>query len=197
MPLQNRVQPTGEVLAVSARGAFMGNRGILHDDAQRLTHARWRHKAWVTCLLSFKGRKRSLMRPGNYTELFFHDEAVAFAAGHRPCAECRRADYNRFRDAAGIEGRITDYDARLHDSRAVPRIYGQRHHHADLETLPDGVFVLTQDGQPALVRGDALFPFTPDGYQTPIKRTRGSVCVLTPALLVQSLQAGYKLDIRT
>src|SRR5688500_15168681 len=97
MPLQNRVTPFGEIEAAPARGLFMGNRGILHDANQQLGRARWRHKSWVTCLLSFKDRRREVMAPRRYTELFFCDEAVALAAGHRPCAECRREDYERFR----------------------------------------------------------------------------------------------------
>ncbi|MGB8623555.1 MAG: hypothetical protein WCD16_12105, partial [Paracoccaceae bacterium] len=99
MPLQNRVLPTGEIVVHPARADFMGNRGILHGGNRQLGTARWRHKTWITCLLSFKGRKRVPMTPGRYTELFFLDEAVALAAGHRPCAECRRADFLRYRDA--------------------------------------------------------------------------------------------------
>ena len=198
MPLQNRVQPTGEILAVPARGAYMGNRGILHDDAKHLTSARWRHKAWVTCVLSFKQRKRSLMTPGRYTELFFADEAVAFAAGHRPCGECRRADYNRFRQYAGITGKITDYDAQLHHARAVPRTYGQVRHAADVSELPDGTFILDADGMACLVLGEALVPYQAhSGYgERRARPTKGRVTVLTPIILVDVLRAGYELDLR-
>ncbi len=90
MPHQNRVLATGEFVADPARGLFMGNRGILHDEYQRIGHVRWRHKAWITCRLKYKGWFREIMQLGNYTELFFLDEAVALAAGHRPCALCRR-----------------------------------------------------------------------------------------------------------
>ena len=197
MPLQNRVQPTGEILAVPTRGTYMGNRGILHDNSQNLSSARWRHKAWVTCVLSFKGRHRKLMTPGNYTELFFADEAVAFAAGHRPCAECRRADYNRFRACAGIEGKITEYDKLLHEARAVPRTYGQVRHSADYRNLPDGTFVLHEKGAPCLILSDALIPHSPAGYLAPFSKPRaGSVTVLTPAPLVDALRSGYDLDIK-
>ncbi|MFC6687843.1 hypothetical protein [Jhaorihella thermophila] len=192
MPLQNRVLPTGEIVAHRARGLFMGNRGILHDDNGQLTHRRWRHKAWVTCALSFKGRRRHLMTPGRYTELFFHDEAVAFAAGHRPCAECRRADYTAFRTAAGIAGPVTAFDDRLHAARAVPRVWGQRRHRADLADLPDGAFILVEDG-PHLVLGDALLPFAPDGYGPPRPRGQGTVTVLTPEPLFDALRGGYRL----
>ena len=198
MPLQNRVQPTGDIVAVPARGAYMGNRGILHDDRQKLTRARWRHKAWVTCVLSFKQRQRTLMKPGNYTELFFTDEAVAFAAGHRPCGECRRADFNRFREFAGVSGKIVEYDARLHLSRAVPRTYGQVRHSAEISHLPDGTFILDTNGKVRLVFGDALFAYSAaDGYgERHLRPKMGRVIVLTPEMLVDVLRAGYALDIR-
>jgi hypothetical protein len=197
MARQNRVQPDGAILAIPARGALMGNRGILHDDAGQLTPARWRHKAWVTCVLAFKGRHRALMQPRHYTELFFHDEAVAFAAGHRPCAECRRADYTAFRDAAGISGPITGFDHTLHDARAMPRGYGQRRHRDDVAALPDGTFILGADGIARLVRGDALYPFVAQGYGGAEPRPAGgSVTVLTPGPLIGALRGGYVLTIR-
>ena len=95
MPLQNRVNPNGELKAVKSRGAFLGNRGIIHNDEKEII-APFKIKGWVTCQLEFKGRKRELMAKGRYTELFFLDEATAFSAGHRPCAECRRTRYNEF-----------------------------------------------------------------------------------------------------
>ena len=98
MPLQNRVNPRGTIEQSSARGTYMGNRGVLHNGKRELTR-QFKTKAWIICLLEFKGRKRELMTPGRYTELFFLDEVTAFAAGHRPCAECRRKRYNEFRDA--------------------------------------------------------------------------------------------------
>ena len=196
MPLQNRVQPTGEIIAHPARGQFMGNRGILHDDDQHVGKARWRHKAWVTCVLSFKARRRKLMAPRRYTELFFLDEAVAFAAGHRPCGECRRADYNRFRAAADISGPISAYDTLLHSHRAVPRRYEQRRHTADIAALPDGVFILSGTGIAHLLWQGALLPYTPSGYGAPIRRPpQGTVTVLTPAPLVDVLCVGYILQV--
>ena len=110
MPRQNRVLPTGEIIAHPARGRFMGNRGILHDASGHLGRSRWKLMGWVTCVLDFKGRQRTVMSPGTYTELFFHDEAVALAAGHRPCAECRRADYRAYRAAAGLPGLAPDFE---------------------------------------------------------------------------------------
>lgn len=193
MPWRNRVLPTGELIHhPDYRGAFMGNRGILHDAQGRLTPRRWTHKAWVTCALSFKGRRRHpLMQPGRYTELFFHDEAVAFAAGHRPCGECRRADYGRFRQHAGISGRIADFDRLLHAARVRP----QRDEYA-LADLPDGVFVLAGAGLPHLVLGDAVLPFERTGYGAALPRPAGAmVQVLTPRPLVEVLRAGYRLMI--
>jgi hypothetical protein len=147
--------------------------------------------------LSFKNRHREVVTPGNYTELFFHDEAVAFAAGHRPCGECRRTDYSRFRAAAGIDGKIADFDARLHADRAVPRVWQQRRHLADVGRLPSGVFILDETERPALIWQETLRPFSPSGYGNPVRRpTSGQVTVLTPKILVASLRAGYMLDVR-
>jgi hypothetical protein len=123
MPLQNRVTPFGEIVAVPARGTFMGNRGRLHDAERRLTRSRWQLKAWIICLLEFKGRHRTVMSPNSYTELFFLDEATALAAGHRPCFECQRTAARRYVDAwlrgnpdAGLDAgaRIGGIDDRLH-----------------------------------------------------------------------------------
>lgn len=192
--LQNRVLPTGDIVADPARGMFMGNRGILHDDQQRLGTARWRLKGWVCCALSFKGRHRKMMQPGRYTELFFLDEAVALAAGHRPCAECSRADYTRFRDAwaaaQGSQPTAPDMDRALHPAR-VTRSRAQVRHQAEARGLPDGVFVLWQD-RPHLVSGDHALPFAPDGYGSATARPDGLVTVLTPAPTVAVLAAGYR-----
>ena len=98
MPLRNRVTPFGEIEVHPARGTLMGNRGILHGDDRTLGARRWAHRAWIVCVLSFRGRRRVVMTPGRYTELFFLDEAVALAAGHRACAECRNAAYRRYRE---------------------------------------------------------------------------------------------------
>lgn len=195
MPLQNRVQPTGEILAVPSRGRYMGNRGILHGSARQLGTKRWQHKAWVTCVLSFKGRHREVMTPNNYTELFFHDEAVAFAAGHRPCAECRRDDYSRFCKALDLRPPISAFDAKLHAARAIPRRFAQRRWDAEITDLPIGAFVLI-DGVAHLVLADTLVPFHTGGYASPVERpASGRVAVLTPEPLVAALRAGYTLDI--
>ena len=193
MTLQNRVMPEGEIVADPARGLVMGNRGILHDGVQQLGTARWRHPHWITCVIAFSGRKRPLMQPGAYTELFFLDEAVALAAGHRPCAECRSLAYRRFRAAwragTGLPDTAPAIDKALHAAR-VTRNRLQVRHQARLETLPDSVFVLW-DGDPHLWHNGSLRRFTPTGYG-PALPGEGTVTVLTPSPLVLTLSAGYR-----
>jgi hypothetical protein len=199
--LQNRVIPVGEIVAAPARGLFMGNRGILHDHARKLGKARWRHKNWITCLLDFKGRRRAVMSPRRYTELFFLDEAVALAAGHRPCAECRRERYRAFLAAwmegagAGYDGpppRAHELDAALHAARIDPAARRQRFHRTDSAGLPDGVFIRVE-GAPLLVLGARLLRWTPEGYGDAIARPSGGrVDVLTPRPTVAVLAAGYR-----
>lgn len=196
MPLRNRVTPFGELVAAPWRGALMGNRGILHDDRRRLGSARWRHKAWICCLLDFRGRRRRVMAPGRYTELFFRDEACALAAGHRPCHECRRADARRFREAwaaAGLPGaRLPEIDDVLHAAR-VTRDRRQVTHTAELANLPDGVFLTTAEA-PAVAllkwRG-RLWRWSGEGYAEAGRAGRGSVLALTPAPTVAAMRAGY------
>src|SRR3989442_10497195 len=125
MPLQNRVDPCGAIFSSADRGTFMGNRGgALHNQKCEIVRP-YASRRWITCLLEFKGRRRSVMSPGHYTELFFLDEAVALAAGHRPCAECRRERFNAFRDAwnrsadprAGNSRLADEIDTELHRAR--------------------------------------------------------------------------------
>lgn len=197
-PLQNRVTPTGQIIADPARGSLMGNRGgMLHDSAQRLGHARWRSPRWIICVLNFKGRHRQVMAPNSYTELFFHDEPVALAAGHRPCAECQRARYLAFRDAfaraSGCFSPASQIDRALHQARLAPG-RAQRCHTAPWESLPDGVFVSDASGPCLLWRGQ-IHAWTPNGYATqgPVP-TRGLATVLTPAPTVACLLHGYRPD---
>jgi hypothetical protein len=193
MPLQNRVLPTGQIVTHPARGTMMGNRGILHDGHQRLGVSRWRHPHWICCELRFRGRHRQVMQSGRYTELFFLDEAVAIAAGHRPCAECRRTDYLRFRSlwerAHGPATDATALDRTLHRAR-VTRDRRHIRHKAEARGLPTGTFIM-QDGQPHLLWGDHALPYTPDGYSTKRDRPDGVVTVLTPAPLVAVLRLGF------
>lgn len=195
MPLQNRVLPTGEIVAHPARGTFMGNRaGQLHDENRRVGVRRWAGAAWITCRLDFKQRQRRVMSPGHYTELFFLDEAVALAAGHRPCAECRRGSFRAFRAAFdAANGPVPDaatMDRALHGAR-VTRDRRQITREMPAAELPDGTFVAL-DGGCWLVLGPVLNRYTPEGYAGTRARPRGTVTVLTPAPTVGALAAGYR-----
>jgi PAS domain-containing protein len=196
MPRQNRVTPLGELIADPARGLVYGNRGCLHDEAGRIRR-RYAGRRWIACRLRFRGWHRSpLMQPGRFTELFFLDEATAFAAGHRPCALCRREDYRRFTTIwsglhPGQEGADT-IDAQLHAERLDQRTRLQRHHEDALDAMPDGAFVL-HDGAPHVVRTGALLPWTPSGYVEGKPRTAGRrIEVITPPSLVEVLRAGWQ-----
>ena len=188
MPLQNRVTPLGELVADPARGLVYGNRGCLHDDAGRIRR-RFNGRRWIACRLAFRGWQRGpLMQPGRFTELFFLDEATALAAGHRPCALCRREDYNRF---AAFWQRLHDetgadaIDARLHDERLAPRREARFHE------LPDGAFVL-HEGDAKLVLGDRLLRWRPSGYTPDIPRPRSTATVITAPSLVALLHDGWQ-----
>jgi hypothetical protein len=194
MTRRNRVTPLGDILALPGRGLLMGNRGILHD-AQRTIVRDSQVRRWIACRLEFRGRHRQIMSPGSWTELFFLDEAAAFAAGHRPCAECRRADFVRFQDAwrriYPDSVPLADVmDARLHAERRV-RPWIKRTFTADLATLPDGSYIKL-DGRPWLVLGDGLLAWSADAYHERRRRPpSGAVVVLTPPSIVAVLHAGY------
>jgi hypothetical protein len=188
MPHRNRATPLGELAADPARGCVFGNRGCLHDSDGRIRR-RYAGKRWIACRLEFRGRRRALLQPGRYTELFFLDDATAMAAGHRACAECRRKDYERLVAILGLGG-ADAIDARLHDERVDPATRGQRRHRARLDELPDGAFVL-QDGEACIVLGDALLRWTPAGYAEPRPRPSGEAELLTPPALVGVLRAGW------
>jgi hypothetical protein len=244
MAEQNRVTPLGEIVAVPLRGAWTGNRGVLHEGGSA-SEGRGGHRIvrshasdlWITCALEFRGRWREQWLPHRYTHLFFHDEAVSFAAGHRPCAECRRGDYRAYQQAWAAAGApvitarspaghgtplITarspaghgtpdlapasvpvaaplpsakQMNAQLHSERIVPGTHQRRLHELPWAGLPDGTFVL-DDGQPALVLGDALVPWTTDGYGDRRPRpTAGTATVITPPSTVAVLRAGYPVQI--
>jgi len=183
MPLQNRVTPLGDLIAHPGRGLVYGNRGCLHDERGRIRR-RYNGKRWIACRLRFRGWRRSpLLQPGRFTELFFLDEATAFAAGHRPCALCRRDDYVRFLEivrAAGADA----IDACLHEERL------RRGHEAWYPDLPDGAFVLV-DEEPWLLRGNCLLRWTPSGYADRVARPQGAAVLLTPPMLVSVLGHGW------
>ncbi len=193
MTLQNRVLPTGEIAATPERGTLMGNRGVLHNADRQLGKARWRHPHWVTCVLDFKDRRRKLMQPGAYTELFFLDEPTALAAGHRPCGECRRAAFRRFVSlfhAANGTATLDEIDRLMHRDR-VTRRRAQVRHTAPLERLPDGAFILQNDA-PHLVWGGHILRYSPGGYTAALARSTGPATVITPASTVATLAAGYR-----
>jgi hypothetical protein len=199
MPLQNRVTPTSEIIADAARGTLMGNRGALHGADRRLGTARWRHPHWVCCRLDFKNRRREVMAPRCYTELFFLDEATALAAGHRPCSECRRENFRAFqaawRRAFGMErdASAPAIDRALHGARVEPRSRRQVRFEAALDDLPDGAFALLPEDRstPLLIQGAHLLPWRPSRYGAPRSRPAATCLVLTPRPAVAVLHAGY------
>jgi hypothetical protein len=188
MALRNRVTPLGELVADPARGLVYGNRGCLHDADGRIRRG-WSGKRWIACRLEFRGRRRALLRPGRYTELFFLDEATAFAAGHRPCAECRREDYNSFVGLVGM--RADAIDERLHAERLDTS--GQRRlHSANAGELPDGAFVLDR-GEPWLALGAEILRWSPAGYTARrLRPEMGEVELITPPTLVDVLRSGWR-----
>jgi len=197
MPLQNRVTPDGSIVAIAARGTVMGNRGgAIHQPNRTLGKRRWASRQWICCRLEFNGRRRALMQPGRYTELFFLDEATALAAGHRPCGECRRQDFLWFAtlwaQTKGLTGRAMaeDMDAVLQEERLTPE-RAKRTYYASLDTLPGGTFIRWQ-GAPHLVLASWLLPWDFAGYGTPIERpSAATVEVLTPPSIVAVLSAGF------
>jgi hypothetical protein len=193
--LQNRVTPLGELVATPERGLVFGNRGCLHDHSGQIRR-RYRGKRWIACRLEFRGRRRArLMAPGRYTELFFLDDATALAAGHRPCAECRRADYDRLTAAwAAIhpgKAQADAIDLRLHGERLNGATGKRRYSAAPLDELPDGTFVL-RDGNPWLVLGHELLMWSEAGYVRRARRpTRERAVVVTPPSLVSLLRTDW------
>lgn len=194
-PARNRVTPDGDIVAIPLRGAWTGNRGILHRDHEIVRfHA---SDLWITCALSFRGWWAEQWRPHHFTWLYFHDEAVSFAAGHRPCALCRRTAYDSYRSAwssgLGVERpSARDMNRQLHAERIHRGTHRRRLHPMPWSSLPDGTFV----SGPSLVIGDSLVPWNVDGYGSRRARpTRGDASVLTPPSSVAVLRAGYQLQI--
>ena len=195
MPLQNRVTPKGDIVAIPHRGLFTGNRGIIHDPATKtLLRKRWSTPAWLTCVLEFRGRQRKVMAQQGWTELFFLDEATAFAAGHRPCFFCRRDDANRFRAAweegNGVRGvRAPEIDAVLHRERFA-RSKKLHPLPMKIEELPDGTMVQDCDDSFLIAQGRAYL-WSPAGY-TPADRALDHAMLLTPPSTVRAFAAGYR-----
>lgn len=206
MTKQNRVTPFGEIIATPARGTLMGNRGCLHDSQGTIRRA-YQGKRWIICLLAFKNRRRSVMTPGQYTELFFLDEATALAAGHRPCAECQRERFKLFRatwaaanpqlagTATPTAGTIDDV---LHEERLSKE---QRPWFllSELAQLPDGAFVapVGEDCAYLVLRG-RLLRWSPFGYEKFSEVLPGTaVRLLTPISVMRTLAAGYVAQVHS
>jgi hypothetical protein len=197
MPLQNRVTPTGDLIADPAQGLFLGNRGgRIHDPATRtLGRARWASRTWICCVLVFRERRRTVWGH-SYTELFFCDEPTALAAGHRPCVECRRRDAHAWRAAAaGVLGLgavplFPDMDRRLDAERRVG--HSKRLHPMPAESLPDGAMIQRADGVCLALRGGRALPWSPAGYGMALPRPAGTVAVLTPPTSLAALAGGYR-----
>ena len=196
MHLQNRVTPYSTIEVSPARGLLMGNRGCLHNDQRELVSQGWRHRAWISCVLHYRERRRTLMQPRHYTELFFLDEAVALAAGHRPCALCRRGAFEAFRTAVFPQQRIraTQLDALLHSER-VARIRGHVSWNDTLGNLPDGSMVVLPDvpDQVWLKHKGCLLRWSHAGYKCAISISdEQTVEVLTPPKMRCALATGYE-----
>lgn len=192
--MRNRVTPLGDIEAIELRGAWLGNRGILHRGHEVVRfHA---SNLWIICQLEFRGWQAPQWEPHHYTVLFFHDEAVALAAGHRPCALCRRTSYQAYREAhAGAAGAevlsAKELDRALQRERLVRGTHTRRLHPMNWRELPDGVFVRVDDSC-ALVLGPALVEWSHTGYVRAIARpARGLAQVITPPISVAALRGGY------
>jgi hypothetical protein len=189
------VTPTGEIVAIEQRGLFMGNRGSIHRRPREIARP-WQVRRWITCVLEYKGWVAPVWQPRRWTPLFFWDEAVALAAGHRPCALCRHGDYVRWLDAwdaaFGDRPLADPMDRVLHQARVEER--RQRRHTRPWPGLPRGTFVALGDtGVPAAVLDDRLVPWSGEGYGPAHDRpVRGRATVLTPAPTVEVLAHGYR-----
>ena len=201
MPRQNRVTPFGELIATPARGTLMGNRGCLHDLQQRIRRP-FVGRRWIACVLQFKGRRRDVMAPGRYTELFFLDEATALAAGHRPCAECQRERFRLFRAHWVLANRrrgssqpsVDEIDRALHAERIAGR--AKRTYVERLSRVPAGAMIAGDDGRAYLVQDGALAAWTPSGYAATSPRAADrSVRVLTPRSIVRAIAHGYPVAV--
>ena len=191
MPLQNRVDPFGELRTTSARGTLFGNRGgKFHRDDRTLGQRRYATRQWICCVLSFKGRQRDVWGR-YYTELFFLDEPTALAAGHRPCFECRRKEAKDFAAHFPLKGKVSA--PRMDDVLHAERLDGKakRLHARKASSLPDGAFV-TIDDEPYAVKGKKLLRWTPQGYKGARSLPRGKVDVLTPPAILEVLKRGFR-----
>ena len=195
-PLQNRVSPFGDIVAISQRGLFTGNRGIIHDPATKtLLNRRWSSKAWLVCSCEYKGRRRNVMANRSWTELFFLDEAVAFAAGHRPCFFCRRDAAKTFRAAwAGARGQAESSAAAMDAVLHSERMEGGRKRIHPIPgppcELPDGTVVVAS-GSAYMIADGRAFRWTEHGYE-PSRKLAHAQGMLTPPSTFLALRAGYR-----
>lgn len=200
MPLQNRVNPLGEIIETPERGTLMGNRGCLHDTHKHITK-QWVRTAWVTCKLQFNDRHREVMSAGKYTELFFLDEVTALAAGHRPCSTCRREDFKQFKSLwltsnpklAAVSGTsMPKIDKELHSERLD--INNQKDYwYSNINKLPDGTMIDGGNSIIKLIWKGFLHTWTSNGYiENKILPSDMQVTVITPASVVNVLKAGYQ-----
>lgn len=198
MPLQSRVDPWGRLNAVPQRGHWLGNRGCIVDDRRNVVR-QWRLEAWITCTLEYKGKRRKVFSPKTWTELFFLDEATAFAAGHRPCAFCRNARYKAFKAAwlAANAGRVraeppvAEIDRILHAERVgaggAKQVARMRY-----DDVPVGAFI-ELDGAAYVALPTALGRWSFHGYESARAPDAGTeVAVLTPVSVVRMFQAGFR-----
>ena len=196
MPLQNRVTPTGDIVADPNRGIFTGNRGIIHDPATKtLLKKRWSSPAWITCVCEFRGWRRKVMGGRSWTELFFLDEATAFAAGHRPCFFCRRDDANRFRAAWERGNGVADVlakemDAVLHRERLDRRTKRLHPLPLPVRELPDGAMIQAGTESFLIVQGRALL-WSMAGYRKAVNAIEDAM-LLTPPSTLRAISAGYR-----
>ena len=200
MPLQNRVDPWGSILAVPYKGTLLGNRGVLHDERKQIVKP-YQHQNWVTCRLKFKDRKRKLMSPGRYTELFFLDESTAFAAGHRPCYECRRERFNEFKDywvRANLNKQADDVtisviNKLMHKDRINKGV--KITHRANIKELPDGT-IFSNKSSAYLIFKTKIYLWSFEGYCFPNNvNIPDEVDVLTPKSIVSTFRLGFKPEI--
>lgn len=201
MPRRNRVDPFGDLHAVPERGRFTGNRGCLVDDERQIIRHH-RGNLWITCVTTFRGWRSPLDQPGHWTPLFFLDDAVALAAGHRPCGLCRRDDYLSYQRAVtlglGADRKVgaTEQNRRLaaerlRRGRGLDRAGDRKTWVEDMSAIPSGT-VIVDSGIAVLVLGDLLLEFGFDGWSSPRPRpTDGAAIVLTPPTSVLALSHGF------
>jgi hypothetical protein len=195
--LQNRVDPFGKIIKTPERGSWLGNRGVLHNPKQEIVRS-YKLKAWITCVLEFRGRHREVMQPDRWTELFFLDEATAFSAGHRPCFQCRYIDHQRFKDM-WLKGNLSyGFNSKTPVAKIDEIIQKERiaddktkvTYEENAKALPEGTFV-SYNHQPYLVRNDQMRLWSPAGYENPIPFPDTKMLVLTPRSIVNMFSAGY------